>query len=110
MMKSNGYPIFNHGFVARKELSILYRACEFVVYPSLTESFGLGIIEAIENGCKIIGADLPYLRSVCQPSLTFNPNSALGIADAFEKSVKTETKKTKQLVFNDIKQLINLLR
>jgi glycosyltransferase involved in cell wall biosynthesis len=110
MMKSKGYPIFNHGFVERKELTILYKASEFVIYPSFSESFGLGIIEGIENGCKIIGADLQYLKSVCNPSLTFNPNSPFSIADALQMSVKNEIKETKQLVFNEIKQLINLLK
>ena len=110
VMKSKGYPIFNHGFVERKQLSILYKASEFVIYPSFSESFGIGIIEGIENGCKIIGSDLEYLKSVCNPSLTFNPNSPSSIADAFQKSVKTEIKKTKQLVFNEIKMLINLLK
>ena len=89
---------------------IFPKASEFVIYPSFSESFGIGIIEGIENGCKIIGADLEYLKSVCNPSLTFNPNSPFSIADAFQKSVKTEIKKTKQLVFNEIKRLINLLK
>ena len=110
MMKSKGYPILNHGFVERKELAILYKASEFVIYPSFSESFGLGIIEGIENGCKIIGSDLEYLKSVCNPSLTFNPNSPFSIANALHKSVKNEIKTTKQLVFNEIKQLISLLK
>lgn len=110
VMKSKGYPVFNHGFVERKKLVILYKTSEFVIFPSFSETFGLGIIEGIENGCEIIGADLEYLKSVCNPSLTFNPNSPFNIADAFQKSVKTEIKKTKQLVFNEIKQLINLLK
>ena len=83
---------------------------EFVIYPSFSESFGLGIIEGIENGCKVIGADLEYLKSVCNPSLVFNPNSPFSIADALQKSLKNEIKETNQLVFNEIKQLINFLK
>jgi glycosyltransferase involved in cell wall biosynthesis len=110
VMKSKGYPIFNHGFVERKELALLYKASEFLIYPSFSESFGLGIIEGIENGCKIIGADLQYLKSICNPSLTFNPDSPFSIADAFQKSVKNEIKETKQLVFNEIKKLMHLIK
>ena len=110
MMKSKGYPIFNHGFVNRNRLSRLYKMSEFIIYPSFSESFGLGIIEGIENGCKVIGADLEYLKSVCSPSLVFNPSSPFSIADALQKSLISEIKETNQLVFNEIKQLIKLLK
>ena len=46
-----------------------YLSSEFLMFPSLTESFGLGLIEAIECGCKVIGADLPYTYEVCEPHL-----------------------------------------
>jgi glycosyltransferase involved in cell wall biosynthesis len=36
----NGYPIINHGFVERSKLINLYKSCTFVIYPSLSESFG----------------------------------------------------------------------
>ena len=110
IMRAEGYPIFNHGFVNRNRLYRLYKMSEFVIYPSFSESFGLGIIEGIENGCKVIGADLEYLKSVCNPSLVFNPNSPFSIADALQKSLKNEIKETNQLVFNEIKQLINFLK
>src|SRR5690606_21582393 len=48
-----GYPIKNIGFVERKELSTFYSNSEFLIYPSLSESFGLGLVEAIENGCMV---------------------------------------------------------
>ena len=105
-----GYPIINHGFVNRKKLKKLYSSNEYLVYPSYSESFGLGIIEGIENGCKVIGADLPYLNAVCKPSLTFNPYSIESIADSFEIAIKNDLKKTKQLVHNEINKILNLLK
>jgi glycosyltransferase involved in cell wall biosynthesis len=106
---TNGYPIINHGFVDREKLVTIYKNSEFLVYPSLSESFGLGIIEGIENGCNVIGANLPYTTAVCIPSLLFNPYSVDSIADAFESAVLTEIKKTEQLVFNEINSLLKLL-
>ena len=108
---SDGYPIFNHGFVNNIKLKFLYRQSDFIVYPSLTESFGLGIIEGIENGCQVIGADLPYTYSVCKPSITFKPKDINSIFTAFEKTLgKKSIKKTEQLVFNEIHSLISILK
>jgi glycosyltransferase involved in cell wall biosynthesis len=105
-----GYPIFNHGFVKRVKLIKLYRESEFIIYPSFSESFGLGIIEGLENGCNVIGADLKYLNSVCKPSLVFNPYSQKSIAEAFQISTQTDIKRSVQLVFNEINNLIRLLK
>ena len=106
---TKGYPIINHGFVDREKLFTIYKSSEFIVYPSLSESFGLGIIEGIENGCNVIGANLPYTKAVCIPSLLFNPYSVDSIADVLEMAVLREIKKTKQLAFNEINNLLNLL-
>lgn len=103
------YPIVNHGFVERSKLVSLYKSCTFVVYPSLSESFGLGIIEALENDCKIIGADLPYTYSVCIPSLVFNPLDYSSIAESFKRASYENTKQSKQLIFNEIDTLLSLL-
>jgi len=108
---SDGYPIFNHGFVNSIRLTCIYRQSEFIVYPSLIESFGLGIIEGIENGCQVIGADLAYTYAVCKPSITFNPKDIISISTALEKTLGSKPiMKTEQLVFNEIESLINMLK
>ena len=108
--QKKGVPIVNVGFLNRKELYSLYTKSEFVVFPSLTESFGLGLLEASENGCKVIGSDLPYTHAVCKPSFLFNPNEIESIANAFYNAVTENTRPTEQLVYNEIKSLIKLLK
>lgn len=108
-LQLTGIPIVNHGFLNKQELSTLYKSSEYVIFPSLAESFGLGIVEALENGCKIMGADLPYMRAVCEPSISFNPESIPDILIAFEKSIDSDVKPSRQLVFDEIEQLIKLL-
>ena len=108
--QKKGVPIVNVGFLNRKELYSLYTKSEFVVFPSLTESFGLGLLEAMENGCKVVGADLPYTHAVCKPSLLFNPYEIDSLATAFYNAITKKTRPTDQLVFNEIKSLIKLLR
>lgn len=105
-----GYPIVNLGFISRDRLYSYYRESEYVVFPSLSESFGLGIVEGIENGCKIIGSDLPYMHEVCTPSMVFNPQS---VDDIYRRLCKTqsmhEIPKSEQKVFNEINQLLDLI-
>jgi glycosyltransferase involved in cell wall biosynthesis len=110
MMIKEGYPIVNHGFVLRDTLGKIYGKAAFCIYPSLSESFGLGIIEAIENGCDIVGSDLPYTYAVCRPSLVFDPTKAESIAKAFQAAIEKHPQPTDQLVFNEIDTLINLLQ
>ncbi|MBF8457198.1 glycosyltransferase [Kaistella sp. G5-32] len=107
--KQLNYPIENIGFVDRDSLGAIYQSCEYLIYPSLAESFGLGIVEAIENGCKVIGADLPYLYAVCEPSLIFDPLDEKAIESAFQQAITTETAASKSLVKNNIDELLNIL-
>lgn len=101
-------PIKNIGFVPRNELQKLYMESEYIVFPSLAESFGLGLIEAIENGCNVIGADLPYTYAVCEPSLTFNPYEIESMVNAFSLSLR-QTKASVSKVKNEISTLLKVL-
>ena len=46
------------------ELGACYRQCGAVVAPSLTEGFGLPIVEALLHGCRVICSDIPAFREV----------------------------------------------
>jgi glycosyltransferase involved in cell wall biosynthesis len=108
---SKGYPIENIGYVDRLTLQLKYLSSKFLIFPSLTESFGLGLIEAIECGCMVIGADLPYTFEVCEPTLTFNPLDEQNFLSVFEQSLNVEKlKPSLARIQNDIKSIINLLR
>lgn len=104
-----GYPIRNIGFVDRDRLINEYNDSEYLIFPSLEESFGLGLVEAIECGCKVIGADRPYTYQVCMPSIVFDPLVADSIRDAILRSQEPNVPQTKQAIFNEIDQLIELI-
>ncbi len=109
--KSNlGYPILNLGFVNRENLYKEYHSHEYLVFPSLAESFGLGIVEAIENGCKVIGVDLPYMHEVCVPSLLFTSNDINSLCKAFELSLSDDNKPAVSKVSNALDEIIWMLR
>lgn len=107
--KNQGYPIINVGFVTREELKKLYLSIEYLIFPSLAETFGLGLVEAIDNGCKVIGADLPYTYAVCQPSIVFNPYDEKSIEKAFLDASLKELASSKSIISNEINSLLKLL-
>jgi glycosyltransferase involved in cell wall biosynthesis len=108
-MVIQGYPINNVGFVDRESLIRLYLSHEYLIFPSLAESFGLGLAEAIDGGCKVIAADLPYTYQVCSPSLTFDPYTKESMKSAIITAVTENLPSSKKIISNDIKQLILLL-
>lgn len=106
-----GYPIENIGFVDRITLHKKYLSSEFLIFPSLTESFGLGLIEAVDCGCMVIGADLPYTYEVCEPTLKFDPLDGNSICKAFEDSLnKKKLNPSEARIHNNINQIINLFK
>lgn len=50
--------------VSESELQWCYMRCEAVVSPSMTEGFGLPIVEALLAGCRIVCSDIPAFREV----------------------------------------------
>lgn len=88
----NGVPVVNHGKLPFDEIVKLYNKSKATVYPSLNESLGLGIVEAVDAGCDVIGVDLPYMHSVCKPTGLFKACDATSIAQAvmeYEKNNKS---------------------
>ncbi|KVV13972.1 glycosyltransferase [Flavobacterium sp. TAB 87] len=104
-----GYPIINTGFIKRDDLKLLYLQNEYLVFPSLAESFGLGLVESIENGCKVLGADLPYTYAVCEPSLVFDPYNVSLIYNTFIRTIQEDLKPSVSKIENKIDDLINIL-
>lgn len=104
-----GYPILNVGFIDREKLIELYLSHEYLIFPSLAESFGLGLVEAIDAGCKVIVSDLPYAYEVCKPSLTFDPYSIESIKKAILTAVEEDLPNSEKLISNNINNLISIL-
>lgn len=104
-----GYPIKNVGFIDREKLTVLYLGHEYFIFPSLAESFGLGLAEAIDGGCKVIASDLSYTYEVCEPSLVFDPISNDSIQAAIVTAIKNELPYAKKLIENDLSKIMQLL-
>lgn len=54
---------------------------DLMVFPSLSESFGLGLAESMAAGCPIVASDLPYAHEVAgEAALYFQPHEPQSIA------------------------------
>ena len=51
-------------WVSDEELAALYEMAEVVALPSLTEGFGLPVLEAMTHGAPVACSDIPVLREV----------------------------------------------
>ena len=84
--------IFNLEELSRHEISNLYRSSKALIYPSLSESLGLPLIEASKFNIPIIASELDFVRDSCDPIETFDPHSALSISRAVKRylGIKSE--------------------
>jgi hypothetical protein len=75
----------------------------------LTESFGLGLVEGIENGCKVIAANLPYTFAVCNPSIVFDPYAVDSIVNGLEQSLKPNCKESQILIVDTVDEVVHFI-
>lgn len=102
--------IVNHGHIGFDEVINLYNKSKATVYPSLNESLGLGIVEAVEAGCDVIGCNLPYIRSICTPSKIFIPRNADSIMAAILEYERYGGRTTRLKINDTISEFIEILK
>ena len=83
--------IFFTDHVSDSELKSLYHGSEALVIPSVYEGFGLPIIEAQSCGCPVLCSNIASLPQIAgSGAITFDPNSAESLKDAFIKLIFTK--------------------
>ena len=80
--------VVNLGIIPHREVWRAYINSGALIFPSKSESFGLPLMEAADLGLPIVASELDYVRDVCVPSETFDPESPLSIARAVERFLK----------------------
>jgi glycosyltransferase involved in cell wall biosynthesis len=79
------------GSVTQDELFTLYRSCRFFVFPSLVESFGNPLVEAMASGAPIATSNTAAMPEVVGPAaLLFDPANVPEIASALERLYEDE--------------------
>src|SRR3546814_15007679 len=57
-----------------------YADADALLFPSLDESFGLPLVEAMTLGLPILAAERPYARSLCgDAAVYFHPSTAASL-------------------------------
>lgn len=107
---NTGVKIINHGHLDFSEIITLYNKSKATIYPSLNESLGLGIIEAVEAGCDVIGCNLPYIRSVCSPSKLFVPCDSDSIVSSVLDYEHHNSRATKLKIYDTISELLEFMK
>ena len=70
------------GPLSAEDAAELYTSADVFVFPSLAESFGFPMAEAMQRGLPIVAADTPVNREVCgRAAVYFDPLSAEDLAD-----------------------------
>ena len=74
------------GALSRGEVRACLQLATALVMPSLAETVGLPMIEAMSSGCPVVASDLPYAHDVCQGAASlFDPTSSRSLAHALSR-------------------------
>lgn len=103
--------IINHRFLSQNKLNNLFEQSAYLIFPSLAETMGIGLLEGVGAGCEILVSDLPYAKEVVAPLAQFNP---LDIDDIVEKVINNRRFDVNQqfskiLLPNKIQELVETL-
>ena len=74
------------------DLLNIYKLVDYLLFPSISESFGLPLLEAKLNKTKIIASDLDYVFDICKPEIVFNPFEARDIYSKINIVLKNSKK------------------
>lgn len=108
-LKQQGLKIENLGWCDNVTLDKFYRKSGFFIYPSNQESFGLGLIEAAQYKMKILASDLPFIHEVIEPSLVFQAQNELAIAEAMKLALESNLKKARLLTSDQLELILDKL-
>jgi glycosyltransferase involved in cell wall biosynthesis len=79
------------GPLPHKELLQLYARCHVLVYPTLTESFGFPLVEALAAGLPVVASDIPVNRELARDAaLYFDPLDPEQLATRIEEIISRE--------------------
>lgn len=79
------------GYIPHKELPYLYNLATLFLYPSLRESFGIPIIEAMACGTPVITSNTSAMPEIAHhAAMLVNPAKSDEIANAIQKVLSNE--------------------
>ena len=111
-LRNKGAKIINinkNGFLSYEEILKEIYLCSFTIFPSLNETFGFGQVEGALLGNKVLSSNRPHVYPVITPSITFDPESPIDIAEKIIKSMTSDIPLPKLHFHDEIEKLISFL-
>jgi glycosyltransferase involved in cell wall biosynthesis len=86
-----GDRVLELGYVAHGDLPVIYRGASMFVFPSLSEGFGLPVLEAMACGVPVVTSRVDALPEITgNAALLVNPYSSEDIAGAMHRVFKDD--------------------
>lgn len=86
------------GYIKDEDLPYLYQLSEVFLFPSLSEGFGMPVIEAMACGTPVITSKISCMPEIAgDAAILVDPLSAPSIADALQKMLACETLKSQMV-------------
>jgi glycosyltransferase involved in cell wall biosynthesis len=74
------------GYLETNQLAAVWQGCEFLIFPSLYEGFGIPLLEAMYYGKPILCSNVTSIPEIAQDAaLYFDPRDPREIANCLEK-------------------------
>ncbi|MDD5025773.1 MAG: glycosyltransferase family 1 protein [Candidatus Peribacteraceae bacterium] len=74
------------GYASQEDYARLLRSCLFLAHPSLSEGFGLQVLDAMASGVPVLISDRGSLKEVAgEAALIVDPESEVSIAQGLKK-------------------------
>lgn len=109
-LQKAGLNIENLGLVPHSDILTIYTKINYLIYPSLIESFGLPLIEATSLGCDVIAIEKEYVTDIIKPSRTFSEYRFMDLVESILDIYKgVELPKTTICINNKMKEFIELI-
>ncbi len=98
------------GPLGKKEIEEQYRTADIFVFPSLTESFGHPMVEAMAHGLPVVAADTPVNREMCgDAAIYFSPLEPGDLAQAIHR-VATDPPLRRRLGLEGLRRVRTIFR
>ena len=80
--------VSNWGLVSFEEACSIYNQSQSLFFPSLKESFGMPVVEALELGLQLLISDLPYADALVRGGVRFDPYSVESMTGAMKQFLR----------------------
>lgn len=89
------------GGLSRRAVSRMYQLSDVLVFPSLVESFGLPLLEAVACGLPVVACETPFAREICAGAALYaDPGNPAEFAECLLPLLTQEAERQRRAVLS----------